>query len=197
MYSPWGTVQHAEPYEDGIVMVSTASHGGIMIPEAIATQRLSPAAQKRALRFEGFYCYEEDCDWAIPTLELLALRSGRYNGRVYHVSTEEELMRTLSGWHADYLLERGLTPEPTAYTQWQLMQEEDARRKARDPDLIVSAIGGPVSYYPDLTADQVMVTTADGQRHVVTRDSYRSRSERGGLNLLSHCILITSPVHTV
>ena len=55
--SPWGTIQHVEPLADGVVFVSTASHGGAW---------LSPAAQARMpatiVPMHGRRWYEEDCE---------------------------------------------------------------------------------------------------------------------------------------
>ncbi|OPY01542.1 MAG: hypothetical protein A4E61_01597 [Syntrophorhabdus sp. PtaB.Bin184] len=60
-HSPWGPVQDAFVLADGIVQVSTASHGGIW---------LSPERQKELRYKENFLksteWWEEDCDWAVP-----------------------------------------------------------------------------------------------------------------------------------
>ena len=64
--SPWGAVQDSETIADGIVFVSTASHGGIHL------DRERQATLKR--RFPGFTTYaggpwyEEDEDVAVVTL---------------------------------------------------------------------------------------------------------------------------------
>jgi len=56
--SPWGAVQHEEKIMDGIVLVSTASHGGLKVYHKL--NKLIPDDMRRA---DGWY--EEDCDWAI------------------------------------------------------------------------------------------------------------------------------------
>lgn len=60
-YSPWGPVQDSTELADGIVEVSTASHGGIW---------LSRERQKEIRYKENFLgsaeWWEEDCDWAVP-----------------------------------------------------------------------------------------------------------------------------------
>ena len=58
--SPWDEVQHCETIEEGIYIVSTAGHGGIMIAEELAPYVLSPEALSEGMREGGYYCYEED-----------------------------------------------------------------------------------------------------------------------------------------
>jgi hypothetical protein len=55
--SPWGTIQHIEPLADGVVFVSTASHGGAWLSEE--AQARMPAAIKP---MHGRRWYEEDCE---------------------------------------------------------------------------------------------------------------------------------------
>ena len=59
--SPWGAIQHVALLVDGVVFVSTASHGGAW---------LSPEAQARMpatiMPMHGRRWYEEDCEiWAV------------------------------------------------------------------------------------------------------------------------------------
>ncbi len=61
-YSPWGPVQDSTELADGIVEVSTASHGGIW---------LSAYRQREIGPYQGNFLnslewWEEDCDWAVP-----------------------------------------------------------------------------------------------------------------------------------
>lgn len=70
-HSPWGTVEHCTEWGHGIFVVDTARHGGMMIPERLAEQILTPEAIMIAGEAEnGYYCFEEDADMWIPTLEL-------------------------------------------------------------------------------------------------------------------------------
>jgi hypothetical protein len=55
--SPWGEVQHATRFVDGIYSVSTAGHGGFKVSDEF--NRLIP----EPFRADGGW-YEEDCDWA-------------------------------------------------------------------------------------------------------------------------------------
>ncbi|NTC82530.1 MULTISPECIES: DUF7007 domain-containing protein [Rhizobium/Agrobacterium group] len=55
--TPWGTAQVSRRYADGIVLHSTASHGGFHLDE-IANAVVHPLYRNDG----GFY--EEDCEWA-------------------------------------------------------------------------------------------------------------------------------------
>lgn len=61
--SPWGKVQQTSVYADGIVFVSTASHGGFKL------SRSRQAQMPEALRIQGGW-YEEDCEAALVVLGL-------------------------------------------------------------------------------------------------------------------------------
>ena len=60
-YSPWGIVQDEETIADGIVYVSTASHGGIWVsPELLG--RVQEAMRDYAAYWSGSsQWFEEDC----------------------------------------------------------------------------------------------------------------------------------------
>lgn len=59
--SPWGRIDQAKTLADGIVSVSTASHGGIRLSSEL-NDAMPPA-------FKSSDCwYEEDCDWALVAL---------------------------------------------------------------------------------------------------------------------------------
>jgi len=63
--TPWGAAQHIEHVADGIDIVSTASHGGIVLdPSRVAAM---PAYMSNASH-AGPSAYEEDCDWCMPVL---------------------------------------------------------------------------------------------------------------------------------
>lgn len=66
-FNPWGISQHTETIAEGIVSVSTAGHGGLLLSE----ERL--AAMPRELRCNVYghgqtNAFEEDCEWALVAL---------------------------------------------------------------------------------------------------------------------------------
>jgi len=62
-HTPWGEVQGEEVMAEGIKVVYTASHGGIVLSDEKA-RKLNGL---KSINFLGSSKYwEEDCDWAIP-----------------------------------------------------------------------------------------------------------------------------------
>jgi hypothetical protein len=181
-YSPWGSIQHRKTIQDGIVVVDTAGHGGIMIRKDVAEQYLSKQARKKGVRYHDYFTYEEDCDYAIPVYELRHLWN-----KFYKDKTEDEielsLMKSLSLWNPDYLIAIGVKPLDEQYQIYLDNKREEEMRKNQDPDLIVVAWGS----WHTKKEGVVLVGTADGKKHYVTEKSYENRK---GLNLLSKCEVI-------
>lgn len=69
--SPWGEVQSGEMMHPGVSLVSTAGHGGVMVCKEIAPKLFSLAARRVGSEYRGYLCFEEDCDAAVPILELM------------------------------------------------------------------------------------------------------------------------------
>lgn len=59
-WSPWGKVQHVETVQRGIYRVHTARHGGYMIAKGIAVRSI-PKVEQVAIKYGGYFCFEEDC----------------------------------------------------------------------------------------------------------------------------------------
>jgi len=182
-YSPWGKIQTTKVYARGLRDVSTASHGGFMVSRGLAERILSKAAQKRGMEWHGYLCYEEDCDWAIVVMELTL-----YWERIFENASEDiklnpyaYLVKSLSRWNADYLLDRGYALDDENYRIWKNHKEADKMRADKHPDLIVSA-----SSQDD---GSVRVLTADRKEHFVTSESYSGWNARE-FNLLSGCELV-------
>ena len=90
--SPWDEVQQCETIEEGIYIVSTVGHGGIMIAEELAPYVLSPEALSEGMREGGYYCYEEDALQCIPLRELYdkgILNEDHSYFKAYHVKSKE------------------------------------------------------------------------------------------------------------
>lgn len=127
--SPWGPVQDQNSYCPGVTRVSTASHGGFAVSVSFAHKHLSEEARSRAgFHHSGYYWYEEDCDWAIPIYELPELwpEAFRYHRELKEAAPaehEKSLRKSLSYWNADYLLARGIAPDPACYAKYLEMQE--------------------------------------------------------------------------
>ena len=66
MRTIWGITQHQQKLVDGVYIVDTASHGGIIVKQDVAKKYISEKVQnvvKPTLSY-GWYHFEEDCDWA-------------------------------------------------------------------------------------------------------------------------------------
>jgi hypothetical protein len=64
MDTPWGRADHCENLGQGVMSVSTPSHGGIFVPVELLGN-MSAAARADAKRWSGSeQWYEEDCCWA-------------------------------------------------------------------------------------------------------------------------------------
>lgn len=69
-FSPWGEVQACDTLCPGVFLVSTNSHGGVMISKGAAAF-LSLAAKKCGSQHGGYFCFEEDTEENVIFRELL------------------------------------------------------------------------------------------------------------------------------
>lgn len=70
--SIWGRPDHCKKLAPGVYTVDTPSHGGIMVSASVAHKVLSPETLVHCsgLLENGYYQFEEDCDAAIPLVEM-------------------------------------------------------------------------------------------------------------------------------
>ncbi len=68
--SLWGDVQYCITISNGIYVVSTAGHGGLMIRTELASHILTPEALAEGVVADEYYCYEEDAGKNVPLREL-------------------------------------------------------------------------------------------------------------------------------
>lgn len=182
--SPWGQVQDSQKLAPGVRWVSTAGHGGFLLTRKAAAELLTQEGQRRGKEYGAAYlAYEEDCDWAIlgyehPELTAQVRPGGATPAGI--LAEQDAAYKSLSGWHADYLLERDITPSQPEYQNYKDRHESDQLRAAHSPDLIVCARGDWWTKIPGT----VEVITADERRHFVTAASY---DKRGPINRLSLC----------
>ena len=177
MNTPWGTSDSKTTLARGISFVTTPSHGGFMISVRQARKLLSNAALNRGERYGSYLAYEEDCDAFIPLLELPVSMLEKLGG----IQTEEKLISSLSAWHADYLIERGIQPTVEGLKFFNENRQHDRMRQDKSPDLIVAAWGDWAEWVP---AGKVGLQTADGKRYLVPSSNYQTRN----LNLLSQLL---------
>ena len=100
--SPWGVVKHFREWGNGIYEVDTVSNNGMMIPERLAEQILTPECLEIATHHEnGFYCFKEDGDMWVATLELLD--KGLVEKQAdWHHNIYDAIAQTVQIYHPSY-----------------------------------------------------------------------------------------------
>ncbi|KKN55604.1 hypothetical protein LCGC14_0580760 [marine sediment metagenome] len=92
--SPWGAVQSTDVLADGIVSVSTASHGGIKLD-----------ADRQAAMPEGWSkdggWYEEDCNWCLPFIIFQADILAHGDECAVRSIKNSRHVEILQDWHPD------------------------------------------------------------------------------------------------
>lgn len=175
MNTPWGKSDSKTTYARGVSFVGTPSHGGFAITRKVAEAHLTIPAQTRANVQGDYFFYEEDCDAYIVMLEM------PYTcGDV----SLDEILKSLSHWHADYLIARGYTPDLDGLKFFNEHRQSDAMRADKSSDLIITASGDWADWVP---AGMVGLTTADGKRHLAPVGNYKVAH----LNLLSEVAGVT------
>ncbi len=179
MNTPWGKSDSKTTYMRGVSFVTTPSHGGFMVADAAARKLLSPSALLRGEQYGNYYAFEEDCDYAIVMLELQESQPlPDVLSFPINIPTRESLVASLSRWHADYLIERRITPDPEGLQWFNDNRLQDRMRADKSPDLIISAFGEWADWVPE---GRTGVITADGQRWTVPASEYSAKT----INLLS------------
>lgn len=83
--TPWGRAQHSRKIAPGIILYSTARHGGVHVSQELNSQ--IPEYMRDA---SGWY--EEDCKWCIPSIALNVPFSD---------DNMESAVRTFRAWYPD------------------------------------------------------------------------------------------------
>lgn len=137
MDTPWGVADYIKEFEPGICRVQTPSHGGICVELEYAERNLTSQAMSHGYRAFNRLWYEEDCDWAIPALELPCLRLSFWSGCPY-VGDEwiENLVQTLSPYRPTYLLERDICPDAERFDYY-LLREAGYHGSIRAGEILV------------------------------------------------------------
>jgi len=162
VYSPWGEIQHSHDITRGIKVVSTAGHGGIMISEALAKSKLPPIALKKAIFYSGYYCFEEDCAYAIPSLIM---------NIPLEYATREQLEKVVKDWYPEIY---------EAFTKIKLNVEDSyvLRKRKHIEDIKNKMVGVSAMSTKN---DNVIVTACRG-----------GRNENGQYNDKTHEYLVSS-----
>ena len=100
MDTPWGFAQHTENVADGITIVHTAGHGGIILDPA---RTAAMPAYMASASHAGRSAYEEDCDWCMPVLIFEAEFRAYYQntGQPDADAVFNSAKTCLRNWHPD------------------------------------------------------------------------------------------------
>ncbi len=90
----WGEIQTSHQLAVGVIDVTTAGHGGIIVDKSVADKYLSSEAKKVADFKNGCYHFEEDCDWAIFAFE---------NPTIVPQQWLQYIENSLNRWNPDYI----------------------------------------------------------------------------------------------
>lgn len=116
--SPWGEIDYCDELYPGVFLVSTPSHGGVMVARDME-EILSPAARKQGERQNGFICFEEDSAEGVVFRELLDKKLWDIPDRIKDKAAfEESINKSLREYHPDYWRsrEQGRTTAPHVLT---------------------------------------------------------------------------------
>ncbi len=176
--TPWGKSQQSTIIERGVTFHSTAGHGGFLVTKKYAEKHFTKSAIKRGVEWGNYLTYEEDCAayivfFEVPKSKKLLVSS----------LSETDLIKKLSRWYPDYLVELQYDLDPEEYHKYLIQKQEESMRKNKSPDLIVFATRDPFD------SSITIVGTADGKRYKVTADSYKATNIR--LPLLSECVIVS------
>lgn len=116
-YSIWGPVQSIFYFRRGVRLVSTASHGGLMISEVFAKKHIPEAILEETPFASSCYQFEEDCALNIPLFFCPSLLIDMVNSFYPRCSREEKLEHlqkhihyTIEGMNLYYLRLLGKYP---------------------------------------------------------------------------------------
>jgi len=110
MSTPWGSAQTQTKIGVGLIWVTTAGHGGLMVSRGKAEATLSDAAIDEGIQYGGYYGYEEDAAWAIPCYESETILKAVYNDHASNSSKplsyeafKKTVERTVHQYFSKYL----------------------------------------------------------------------------------------------
>jgi hypothetical protein len=163
--SPWGNVDFLDPFckVPEVYFAHTASHGGVMMPVAVAESRGIKEYGELFRTADGldWMAYEEDCAQVVPVMafylrgEMDLTAEQVQTALIVLTSTNNGYLKSLRlqdfGDNGQRVLDtKAAMADVIARIdgERELREGEDEMRRRRDPDLVVSAIS--VSDYSEL-----------------------------------------------
>ncbi|WP_239806093.1 DUF7007 domain-containing protein [Croceicoccus hydrothermalis] len=135
--SPWGAIQQADQLIPGAWLVSTATHGGILLSDE------RQAAMPDALRITE-PAYEEACDWSLPILAFQDEFVASPSCRSSWITLARDIARC---WHPDRFT--GHTGEAVPENPSHILRSRAAYQLAIGKFCVTSAWGSWAEWVPD------------------------------------------------
>jgi len=124
MHTPWGKAQKIKTISKGFRFVVADKQAGFMISNGLAKKELSDIAQTKGIPYGNYLFFEKTQHWAIPMYESTEFFNLCLDFFQKDTETLQQMMfHSLSLWHGDYLLQKGVTPEPTRYERFLQRQQ--------------------------------------------------------------------------
>lgn len=102
MRTPWGESDYDDQVAEGVVSVSTPSHGGILVAKAVAEATLSRDAWAIGQEFGLWLAFEEDCAWAAVAYEHPEWFVGIWTNAPSEERIKMLASETLARWYPEY-----------------------------------------------------------------------------------------------
>ena len=97
MQTPWGVTQTKHQLDEGVFLITTEQHGGILIAASKAQEMLSDKAIKIGKPWYDFLAFEQDCDMMVVFYE-----HPEWYPWVEEELTEKFAEESLRKYHPDY-----------------------------------------------------------------------------------------------
>jgi hypothetical protein len=134
MNTPWEESQTVKRLAPGVLVVSTAGHGGLML-KAEAFQTLPAHIQKAGMRFGEYLCYEEDCAYGL----VMEFRPDLYRA---------DRQQSLDSWKAT--MARDYIPDWAAKEGPECIAKIEAELAKSDAELIAPIAESNRYWFPEL-----------------------------------------------
>lgn len=161
--SPWGAIQQADQLIPGAWLVSTATHGGILLSDE------RQAAMPDALRMTE-PAYEEACDWSLPILAFQDEFAASPSCRPSWITLARDIARC---WHPDRFTAH--TGEAVAENPSHILRSRSAYQLVIGKFCVASAWGSWAEWVPDGKVGVIArkVTAVDHLGHASYDDEER------------------------
>jgi hypothetical protein len=98
-WTPWGIADDVKVVRSGVRWYSTPGHGGLAVSKGVAEKMLSDAARYAGSYANGYFWFEEDCQYAIPLYEHPEWQAGLF----VYTFEKDRLLEIIKMYDQQYL----------------------------------------------------------------------------------------------